>query len=285
MKPAPFTLHRPDRIEDALALLSAESAADVKIIAGGQSLVPLMNLRMATPAVVVDLGRIKALQEIRVADGFLVLGAMTRQSALLDDERIARHAPLLRIAAAHIGHVQTRARGTVGGSLAHGDPAAELSTTMVALDAVFTLRSARGIRKIPARRFYAGFLATELAEDELLCDIAIPCAVAESRVAFRELARRHGDFAIVSVAAHAWPHEGVWTISACLGGVEPVPHLCAALSHPATTDPLMPAALAEFVRHEIETLDPISDIHASGPYRRQLAQVLLAQCLADVVAA
>ncbi len=279
MKPAPFEMHRPATIEDALHLLF-EHSEGAKLLAGGQSLVPLMNLRMATPGVVIDLGKIGSLRGVRKTQDKIVIGAMTRQAELLADPLIAAHAPLLRLAASHVGHLQTRARGTVGGSLAHADPAAELSVAMVALDAEFSLQSLRGERRIAARRFFRSALETELAGDEILREIAVPIAPASARVCFREYARRHGDFAIVSVAIQ---FAGPGTLAVALGGVTETPHLCAGLAASLTDSKYDTAGLAESIEAELAGIEPLSDIQASGEYRRHLASVLLDDGLREVL--
>ena len=192
MKPAPFEIERPTRLDDVLRLLAANTG-DARVIAGGQSLVPLMNLRMATPSLLIDLNRVEALQGIRVDGPWLRIGAMTRQQRLLSDPLIAAHAPLLARALPHIGHVQTRNRGTIGGSLAHADPSAELPVCMVALGATLSVGSASGGRTIPAREFFTDILSTTLQPDEVLVEIAIPRAPPGTRAWFIEFARRHGD--------------------------------------------------------------------------------------------
>ncbi|HZE74314.1 MAG TPA: xanthine dehydrogenase family protein subunit M, partial [Gemmatimonadales bacterium] len=200
MKPAPFDYHRPDTADEALAIL-ADLGGDAKPLAGGQSLVPAMNFRLARPAVLVDLNRIAPLAYIEESpDGGLLIGAMTRQRAAERSGRVARKAPLLFEALPWIAHPQIRNRGTMGGSLAHADPAAELPAVMVALDARFLLRSRTASRTVPAQDFYTGILTTVLGPDELLTEIRIPPRPARAGSAFIELARRHGDFALVGVA-------------------------------------------------------------------------------------
>lgn len=280
MKPAPFDLHRPSRIEEALALLAAH-ADDAKLIAGGQSLVPVMNLRLATPSLLIDLGRIETLRGISVKDDVLVIGAAVRQAELLKDPLVARHAPLLCAATQHVGHVQTRARGTIGGSAAHADPAAELPTALVALHATMTARSVRGARDIPASSFFAGALTTTLAHDEILCTISVPCAPSGTKVAFREIARRHGDFAVAAAAVQRNGRDG--TITAALGGVLPAPHLCTSLAAALATGRVDHAKLAAGIAEELRPLEPMSDVFASGDYRVRIATVMLTEALEEVL--
>ena len=189
MKPAPFAYHRPATVEEAVSLL-ARHGGEAKPLAGGQSLIPAMNFRLARPAVLVDLNRIAGLAGIRPGADGVRIGAMTRQRAVERDATVAQHVPLLAEALPHIAHPQIRTRGTVGGSLAHADPAAELPAVMVALGATFELHSPRGKRSVAAEEFYTGLFTTALAPDELLVEIAIPRAGPRRGSAFAEVARR-----------------------------------------------------------------------------------------------
>ena len=278
MKPPPFTYLRPQTIDEALALL-AEHGADAKILAGGQSLVPVMNFRLAAPDCLVDLNRVAGLAGIRLDEGRVVIGAMTRQAVLLGDATIAAHAPLLREAASHVGHVQTRSRGTVGGSLAHGDPAAELPMVMAALGATFVIRSAAGERRASARDFFRGALDTALEPDEILTEIALPAAAPGTRTAFREFARRHGDFAIVAAAAQLGEHG----LTAGLGGLEEAPRHCGVLVRKLAGAGDDPDALDRAVERELSGSEPLGDLHAGPEYRRSLAAVALRDCVARVL--
>ena len=280
MKPAPFEFHRPRDLGEALALL-ARSGDGAKILAGGQSLVPLMNLRMVSPAVLIDINRVPALSGIRIAGRGVTIGAMTRQQDVLGDAIIRRDAPLVTKALGHVGHVQTRSRGTIGGSLAHADPAAELPLAMVALDAVFTVRSLRGSRDIRARDFFHDVLTTALAADELLIEIHVPVAPSGTRAAFREYARRHGDFAIAAAAVQR-PGDGSG-LSAAVGGVAAAPRYCQRLAGLAASGALDRQRLEELARRELEDFEPLSDHHASGEYRRRLGALALADCLEEVM--
>src|SRR2546428_2597983 len=201
MKPAPFAYHAPTGLDQALALL-AEHGPEAKPLAGGQSLVAAMNFRLAQPAVLVDLNRVAGLDGIAVApEGGLSLGAMTRQRALERDPLVARQAPLLAEAMPHVAHPQIRNRGTLGGSLAHADPAAELPAVMVALEARIRLRSRKAERWLSAEDFFVGLFATALQPGELLVEVALPPPGPRTGWAFEEVSRRHGDFALVGVAA------------------------------------------------------------------------------------
>ena len=199
MKPPPFAYECPSHVDEAVELLAAHGG-DARPLAGGQSLVPLLNFRLARPAVLVDLNRIETLVRITVEDGALRLGAMARQAAVEADRKVARGWPLLTEAIGHIAHPQIRNRGTVGGSLAHNDPAAELPAVMLALDAEISAQGPQGQRTIPAGEFFAETMETALAPDELLTEIAVPALPEGTGWGFQEVARRQGDFALVAVA-------------------------------------------------------------------------------------
>ena len=281
MKPAPFDYFTPATLDEALALL-AEHGADAKPLAGGQSLIPAMNFRLARPAVLVDLNRISELAYVRAESG-VAIGAMTRQRVVERSDVVARAAPLLAEALPSIAHPQIRNRGTVGGSIAHADPSAELPAVMLALEARFQARSATGERSIPAADFFQGMLETALAPGELLVEIALPPLPARTGTAFLEVARRHGDYALVGVAAivtldargrcqearFGLLSVGDWPVLATeaanlLAGQTPSADLLRAAGDAAAT-------------HDI---DPPSDIHASAAYRRQLVAVLTRRALA-----
>ena len=204
MKPPPFAYECPTEVADAVALLAAHGA-DARPLAGGQSLVPLLNFRLARPAVLVDLNRIEALGCIAVEDGTLRIGAMARQAAVEADPDVARGWPIFPEVIGHIAHPQIRNRGTIGGSLAHNDPAAELPAVMLALDAEMRAQGPDGQRTIPAGDFFAGTMETALAADELLTEISVPALPEGTGWGFREAARRQGDFALVAVAVVLGP--------------------------------------------------------------------------------
>jgi CO/xanthine dehydrogenase FAD-binding subunit len=211
VKPAPFEYVAPATVEEALGALGEES----KPLAGGQSLVPLLNFRLARPERLVDLNGLAELAYIRRTGGVLRIGALTRQATLERSQLVARHWPLLRQAVRHVGHPQIRNRGTVGGSVAHADPAAELPAALIALDARFHVRSVRGRRTLAAAELFAGPLTTALAEDELLVEIEVPPLSAGARTAFAEHARTHGDFAAAGAAVVLAPgHAAVALLGA-----------------------------------------------------------------------
>lgn len=281
MKPAPFELHRPRDMQSVLALLDAHGM-DARLLAGGQSLVPMMNLRLVGFEHLIDLNRVAGLDGVRLDGDWLHIGAMTRQQSLFDQPLIGRHAPLLAAALPHIGHLQTRSRGTVGGSLAHADPSAELPLVMLALQARMSVLSSRGPREIAASDFFEGMMTTGLAHDEVLTGVAIPVAAPGTRVCFREYARRHGDFAIAAAAAQFVPTDG-GQLRVALGGVNPTPYFCAALSQAMRAGRSALHALDALIEDECRRLEPMTDNQADAGYRRVLAAVLLNDCVREVL--
>jgi CO/xanthine dehydrogenase FAD-binding subunit len=275
MKPEAFEMVRPTAIGEVLELLARHGGA-AKIIAGGQSLVPMMNLRIASPGILIDINRVADLSGIRRDADRVRIGTLTRQREVLASDIVARDLPLLALAATHIGHVQTRARGTVGGSLAHADPSAELALVMVTLGADLILRSHAGERVVPARDFFQDALVTVLEPEELLAEISIPVAAPGTRVAFKEYARRHGDFAIASAAVQRAPSGA---LLAGIGGVGSVPHFCRKLNESRSME-----ALAPVVAEEIAAIDAMTDRQASADYRRTLGEAALTDCLREVLA-
>src|SRR3989338_4629712 len=200
MKPPRFAYHDPGELADALGLL-ARYGDDAKVLAGGQSLVPLLNMRLARPAVLVDINRIGAISYIREKDGVLAVGALTRQRMLERSDLVRQRCPLLAGVTKWIGHVQPRNRGTVGGSLAHNDPAAELVTVSTLLGAEMVLQNRDGRRVAPAGDFFVGYLTTSLMPGELLTEVRFPIPATGDGWAFNEISRREGDFALVSAGA------------------------------------------------------------------------------------
>ena len=198
MKPAPLTYLRPDSVAEALEQLAAADG-DAKILAGGQSLVPLLNLRMARPDILVDIGHLAALDFVKEHSGTVVIGAMTKQRAVEMSPLVSQRCPLIAQGLHHVGHLQIRNRGTIGGSLAHADPSAELPCVAVALDATLTVRGASGTREVAAADFFLGPYTTVLAESEILTQLTIPAT--EEPAAYTEFARRDGDFAMAGIAA------------------------------------------------------------------------------------
>jgi CO/xanthine dehydrogenase FAD-binding subunit len=285
MKPPRFEYLDPTTLPDALALLRAHGE-NAKILAGGQSLMPLLNLRLVRPQVLVDLNGIEALAYVRPHDGGLAIGALTRQRALERAALVRDRCPLLAMAVRFIGHAAIRNRGTIGGSLAHADPAAELPAVVAALGGALVLRSAAGERVVPADEFFVSYLTTAAAPDELLVEVRLPGAAARTGCAFQEVSRRHGDFALVGVAATVSLDEGgaCTAASVALAGVGPKPlrvdHAARLLVGEKPDDRL----LAEVGRRVSETLTPDADLHASAEYRKQVGGVLVRRALAEALA-
>jgi aerobic carbon-monoxide dehydrogenase medium subunit len=280
MKPADFCLHQPDTVAEAVGLLS-EHARDVKVLAGGQSLVPLLNFRLARPEHLVDIGAIASLTGIERAAGTLVIGAAASQAQAEQSAAVADQAPLLAAALPYIGHPPVRTRGTVGGSLAHADPAAELPAVAVALDVVVTAVSARGRRDIPAAEFFRGYLTTALGDDELLTEIRIPAARPHTGAAFLEVARRQGDFALVAVATQVtMAGELVADARICVSGVDQVPRRCPAAEALLAGARPGPEVLEEAADSVRACVHPGTDLHATAAYRTDVAGTLTARALA-----
>ena len=286
MKPAPFAYHRPETVDEALALLAAHGPG-TKPLAGGQSLIPAMNFRLARPAVLVDLNRIAALASVREETDALRIGAMTRQRTVERDPLVRRRAPLLAEALPHVAHAQIRNRGTLGGSVAHADPAGEIPAVLLALEARFDLRGPGGTRTVPAERFFTGLFETALAPAELLVEIAIPAMRARTGWAFLEVARRHGDYALAGVAATVTLDDAGRCREAriALLGVGEGPVLARraakGMAGEPPTDKLLREAAGAAAAKDI---DPPGDIHASAAYRRQLVAVLTRRALERAVA-
>lgn len=285
MKPPPFEYHAPTTLDEALSLLR-EYGAEAKVLAGGQSLVPSMNFRLAQPAVIVDLNRIPDLAGITVTvQGALQIGAMTRQRAVERSPEVMEHAPLIYETMPFIAHPQIRNRGTIGGSLAHADPSAELPAVAVALNCSIHARSPRGERVIPAAEFFLGVFTTALEPDEILTEIGVPRHAQVMGAAFEEVARRHGDYALVGAAATVALHEDgtVAEIKLVFLSLGDGPVECPAaygvlLGQTPTED-----AIREAVEALEVDIDPPTDIHASSAYRRHLAKVLARRTLTKAV--
>lgn len=275
MKPAPFGYLAPRRRIEAMEALS-EYGVEAKVLAGGQSLVPLLAMRLARPAVLVDLNRIRDLAFVRPFGEGLAIGAMTRQRAVETHRRVVTRIPLLAEAVRCIGHPQIRARGTIGGSLAHADPASELPAAAAALDARFVLASVRGERVLDCEQFFAGYLTTALEPDELLTEVRLPALPSDAGWSFLEIARRHGDFALAGVAAVLRLDGDRRCTGARLvfTGVGPGPVRIPEAEQALLGRRVDGSAVAEMARIVANRLDPPSDIHATAAYRRQVAGVL-----------
>jgi carbon-monoxide dehydrogenase medium subunit len=272
MKPAPFEYHAPTTVAEAVAVL-AEHGDDAKPLAGGQSLVPMLALRLTRFEHLVDLNRIGELAGIRRDDGHLVVGAMTRQAAVEHDADVASAAPLLARATPLIGHFQIRNRGTVGGNLAHADPASEYPAVAVALGATFEIVGADGTRTVNADDFFVGTWTTVVESGELLTTVRFPVWSGRCGFAVEEVARRHGDFALAGAAVVVEVDGNGTPTRAGIGlfGVAGTPVHVTAAEQALVGD----APLDEVGQAAVVDLDPPDDIHATGHYRRRVGAVLV----------
>jgi aerobic carbon-monoxide dehydrogenase medium subunit len=279
----PFDYAAPTSIEGAVALL-ADHGADAKVLAGGQSLIPLLNYRLARPRLVIDVNDLP-LAEIRVAHDSLTIDALVRHATLASSLVVARECPLLAHAAALIGNVRVRTLGTIGGSLAHADPAAELPLAMIALDARMEARNARGMRTIAAGDFFTGYLTTALAPDELLTRVFVPIARGVGS-ALEEFSRRPGDFALVAVAALVGiDRRGrVDDARVAIGGIGPAPVRLPAVEDALRGNEPTSERIARASALAGEQITPSSDAFASASYRKLLAGVVTKRALARAVA-
>lgn len=282
MKPASFEYYLPASLAEALQLLALHKDA-ARPLAGGQSLVPLMNFRLARPAYLVDLNGLSELDYLRVENGELRIGAMTRQRALERSAAVAEGWPLLHEATRHIGHVQIRNRGTVGGSLAHAYPSAELPVVMVALDASFVLRGHQSERLVQAQEFFVDAMSTLLEPAELLIEIRVPKTSPRTGSAFQEVSRRHGDFALAAVAATISLRPDGTIDKANLVFTGSKPHLSSKTEMLSGMKP--DAAIFNDVANAAAAeLDTEADIHASAEYRKEVSKVLARRVLEQAAA-
>jgi CO/xanthine dehydrogenase FAD-binding subunit len=281
MKPAPFNLFRPQSVDEALALLRSHGD-EAKVLAGGQSLVPLMNFRLAQPQNIIDLNLVEGLDQIKFDDQTLSLGAMVRQRDVERSASIVERLPILREAIEQVGHPAIRNRGTVGGSLAHADPSAELPLLAVALDATFRLRSAQASRSVAAKDFYHGYLLTDIAPDELLVATDFHMPPADCGWCCTEIARRHGDFAIVAVAVllDCRQDRTIDFARVAVGGAGPAPLRVAAAEEALVGERLGGEVFRRAGEIAAQAVEPPADIHASSGYRRHLTGVLVRRALA-----
>ena len=274
MKASAFAYARATRVVNALELLAAHGER-AKLLAGGQSLMPAMNLRLISPDLIVDIGEIAELRGIAVGGGVVTIGALTRHVELLRSPEIAAHAPLLSEAVAHVAHPAIRNKGTIGGSLAHADPASELPACMVALNATIIVRGARGERRIAAEDFFTGIFETDLSAQELLVAVELPLQQKNSAYFFHEFARRRGDYALAGLAAQAIVQGGGFAeLRLVLFAVGDRPVLTMA-AEKLTNVAVTPAVLADATAALAAELDPLEDQQASAAMRRHLATVLL----------
>jgi len=274
MKASAFSYARATSVGNALELLAAYGDG-AKVLSGGQSLMPAMNLRLISPELLVDIGDLGELRGVELVGGMLRIGALTRHVELLNSPEIAKHAPLLSEAIAHVAHPAIRNKGTLGGSLAHADPASELPACMLALSTAIVVRGQTGERRIAAKDFFTGIYQTALAADELLVAVELPVAQKDSVHFFHEFARRHGDYAIIGFAAQAIVRGGMFAdlrIALFAVGDRPV---LADVTARLTGVAITPALLSDAAAALAEELDPQEDQQASVAMRRHLAKVLL----------
>ena len=273
MKPVAFEYCRPDTVEEALELLK-EFGSDASIISGGLSLGAMLNMRLVRPKALIDINGIDELGNFDAGDATIRTGTLIRQAGAMAMPALMSGVPLLAKALPHVGHYQTRSRGTLGGSVAHADPSAEIPLTLVTLSGAVTLRSPGGSREVPAREFFQGLLTTDRRADELVTGLTWPIRRGQTGYAFEELAQRHGDFAIAAVAAEATvAGDGtIADVSFGLGGVEDRPFVAATagfVGKPATE-----ATASDIANTIAEVVDPMVDLQANADYRRQLVRVL-----------
>jgi len=281
MKPAKFDYYDPTNLEEALALLDTHQG-DGKVLAGGQSLMPLLNMRLARPNIVVDINRIQELNYVRASDGGIVVGALARQRALQTEQLIAERMPILQEAAYYIAHPQIRSRGTICGSIAHADPAAELPALALALEAEMTLRSAKGTRSVGAETFFQSFFTTALEANEILTEVRFPAPPKDSAWSVLEISRRHGDFAIAGIVAGLALDPDRQVIAQArlvYFGVGPTPIRVKAAEEALIGQAALEPAFEAAAQSAKQGIDPSNDIHASEEYRRAVVATLTQRAL------
>lgn len=282
MKPAPFRYVAAQSLEEALALLQ-EYGDEGKLLAGGQSLLPLLNMRLTQPAVLIDINPIRELSYIRRENGVLRVGALTRQRELERHEDVLRDWPCLAAGVEHIGYFQIRNRGTVGGSLAHADPSAELAVLAAAYEAEFYVQSEEETRVIPAEEFFLTYLTTSMMPHEMLTEIRFPAQ--PSHWSFQELARRPGDFALVSTAVlfDLDSRGNACNVRIAVGGVDATPVRLRNAEASLEGRPLDEEALEEAARLAQDEVEPESDVQASAAYRKRVVGVLVRRALIEAL--
>tara|TARA_R110000787_G_scaffold15307_5_gene47302 strand:- start:441 stop:1319 length:879 start_codon:yes stop_codon:yes gene_type:complete len=278
MKPVAFEYCRPDTLAEAMDLLK-EFGGDASLISGGLSLGAMLNMRLVRPAALIDLNRLDDLARIETTASTVETGALVRQAAAMKSADLTDAVPLLAQAMPWVGHYQTRSRGTLGGSVAHADPSAEIPLCLVTLGGTVRLRSPAGARDVAAREFFHGVLTTDRRADEMVAGLVWPRRTGRTGYAFEEIAQRHGDFAIVAVAVTAGVDDDgmISSLSVGLGGVEDRPFVVTNpdfIGRPATL-----ATAQEIADAAAEAVDPMVDLQANADYRRQLVRVLGARAL------
>ena len=280
MKPAKFEYRDPHSVEETLDLLK-QYGWDAKILAGGQSLVPMMNFRLASPEVLIDINKLKDLDYVQEADGQLAVGALTRQTTLEFSETVRSKCGLLADAMELIGHPQTRNRGTVGGSIVHADPTAELTAIARALDAKMVIRSTEGERTDSAEDFFVSVMTTNLEPEEMLVEVRFPVLPSGTGWAFEEFVLRHGDFAVVGVTAAVTLDADEFCSDVRLAaiGVDETAFRDPSLEEILKGKKITNSALAEVGNQLSDKVDPFDDLHASAAQRKHLVGVLAKRAL------
>ncbi len=283
MKLPPVDYEAPGTVSEALELL-AEHLDEASVLAGGQSLIPLLALRLARPALLIDINGIAELSGVSAADGRVAIGAMTREYVAEESATIAGSVPLLAAALPLIGHEAIRSRGTIGGSLAHADPAAELPAVALALDAEFVVRSKSGERVIPAAEWFEGYLTTSRRPDELLVELRFPTAGPGTGISFQEVTRRHGDFAIVGLAVSLTLSDGaISDARLAFAGISDVPVRAAEAENLLVGETASAELFDEAARQATGDIDPPADLHGTSAYRTKVAATLVRRGLQAAV--
>jgi CO/xanthine dehydrogenase FAD-binding subunit len=283
MKLPPVDYEAPGTLDEALDLL-AEHEDEASVLAGGQSLIPLLALRLAQPAVLIDINGVEGLSGVSRTNGWVTIGATTREYVAEESQTIADEVPLLAAALPLIGHEAIRSRGTVGGSLAHADPAAELPAVARALDAEFVVRGPGGERVVPAAEWFEGYLTTSRQADELLTEVRFLAARPGTGTSFQEVARRHGDFAMVGLATSVTLSAGTITDARlAFAGVSDVPVRATAAEELLEGERPTAELFDEAARAAAADIDPPSDLHGSAEYRKKVAAALVRRGLPEAV--
>jgi len=284
MIPAPFEYHAPKTLEEALRLVERHGD-EAKLLAGGHSLLPLMKLRLAAPRYVIDLGRLRGMSYIRQEGGHIIIGALTTHAEIAGSALLRGKCPLLPETAAEIGDVQVRNRGTLGGSLAHADPAADYPAAILALDAEIVAASTSGTRTIPAAEFFVDMLTTQLRPGEILTQVRVPTLAPRTGTAYAKLHQPASGFAIVGVAARVAVNKGkIEDLAVGITGVGPRAYRAEAVEKALRNKKPTPRLLADVARHAAQGVEPLSDLHASAEYRRQMAAVFTRRALERAIA-
>lgn len=280
MKPAPFAYAKARSVEDAVALL-AQHGEGAKLLAGGQSLIATLNMRLSAPKILIDLNGISGLSGIALKDGHVEIGAMTRHVEVERSDVIAKHAPLIAMAMPHVAHPAIRNRGTVGGSIAFADPAAELPACLLALGGSVDIAGPKGRRTVPADDFFKGLYETAIGADEMLTLIRLPAATPDSRYGFAELSRRHGDYAVAGLAASATADSGkLKDVRLAFFGVDLTP-----IRTKGAEAALAAGDIDKAVAALSSDLDPPDDVQETGPVKKHLAGVLLRRVVQQLTGA